>query len=379
MAKKDYYEALGVARDASDADIKKAYRKLAMQYHPDRNPDDKVAEEKFREVTEAYEVLKDGDKRAAYDRYGHAAFEGGMGGPGGAGMNGGFEFTGNFSDIFDDLFGDFMGNRRGGRAGPSRGADLRYNLEIPLEEAFEGSEKTIAVTTSVACDTCHGSGAKDGADPTTCETCRGSGKVRAQQGFFTVERPCHSCHGSGQVIKDPCGSCGGSGRVRRSKNLRVNIPPGVDDGTRIRLSGEGEAGLHGAPPGDLYIFLSVAPHPFFKREGADIHFRVPIKMTTAALGGNVDVPTLGGGKARVTIPTGTQTGDQFRLRGKGMSIINSKSRGDMYIHVTVETPVNLSKDQKDLLRKLEKNGGNTSPESEGFFTKVKEFWEDLKE
>jgi molecular chaperone DnaJ len=376
--KADCYETLGVQRGANADDIKKAYRKLAMQYHPDRNPGDKAAEQKFKDVNHAYDILKDEQKRAAYDRYGHAAFENGGGGAAGAGFGAGF--GANFSDIFDEMFGDMMG-RRGGQA-QQRGSDLRYNLEITLEDAFKGSQATIRVPTWGACEPCNGSGAAGGTAPVTCPTCGGVGRVRAQQGFFTIERTCASCGGAGRVIKDPCRNCGGSGRVRREKTLQVNIPAGVEDGTRIRLSGEGEMGLRGAPPGDLYVFLSVKPHRFFQRDGADLQCRVPITMPTAALGGSIEVPTIEGSRSRVTIPAGTQSGQQFRLRGKGMTVLRSAARGDLYIEVSVETPVNLSKRQKELLQEFDKLGSKSSgthPQSEGFFAKVKELWEDLTE
>lgn len=377
---KDYYETLGVSRGCSPEDLKKAYRKLAMQHHPDRNPGDKKAEQKFKEISEAYDVLKDDQKRAAYDRFGHAAFQNGGNGR----AHPGFEFNfaqGGFADIFDEMFGEFMGGRRASGAGPGRGADLRYNLEITLDDAYNGKQATIRVPTLVLCDSCSGTGAESGSRPTTCGTCRGHGKVRAQQGFFTIERTCPTCHGQGQVIDNPCRNCGGQGRQRRERTLNVNIPAGVEDGTRIRLAGEGEAGLRGAPPGDLYIFLSVAPHPFFQRDGADIHCRVPIPMTTAALGGNIEVPSIDGGRARVTVPPGTQSGHQFRLKNKGMSILRAHSRGDMFIEAVVETPVNLTKRQQELLREFEKgaNPKETSPESAGFFAKVKELWDDLRD
>ena len=384
MAKQDYYETLGVDRGADEAALKSAYRKLAMKYHPDRNPDDAAAEAKFKEVNEAYDVLKDADKRAAYDQFGHAAFEGG--GPGAGG--GGFDFGGGgFADIFDEMFGDFMGGGRGqagnrGRAGAARGSDLRYNMQISLEDAFRGRETQIRVPTAVPCDDCHGSGAAKGSHPSTCDSCQGRGKVRAQQGFFTIERTCPSCNGSGQVIQDPCGGCGGAGRVRKEKTLKVTVPAGVEDGTRIRLAGEGEAGAQGGGAGDLYIFVAVAPHRMFRRDAADLHIRVPIPMATAALGGSVEVPTIEGKRAKVTIPKGTQSGHQFRLRNKGMSVLRSQARGDMYIDVNVETPVNLSKRQEELLREFQgekpaKGESTTSPESEGFFSRVKELWEDL--
>jgi len=383
MAKQDYYELLGVAKTASADELKKAYRKLAMQYHPDRNPGNAEAEHKFKEINEAYDVLKDEQKRAAYDRFGHQAFEnGGRGHPGAGGPGfGGFDFGGGFADIFDEMFGEFMGGRRAGGAS-GRGQDLRYNLEITLEEAFKGSQATVRVPTSMACESCNGSGAASGTQPVTCPTCAGHGKVRAQQGFFTIERTCPACHGQGRIIKDACKSCGGAGRQRKEKTLQVNIPAGVEDGTRIRLAGEGEAGLRGAPPGDLYIFLAIAPHPLFQRDGANIHCRVPIPMVTAALGGSVEVPTIDGTKAKITVPAGTQSGHQFRLKGKGMSVLRSPHRGDMYIQAMVETPMNLTKRQQELLREFEKAGGKdggTNPQSEGFFAKVKELWEDLKE
>jgi molecular chaperone DnaJ len=376
MEKRDYYEVLGVGRDADADSLKKAYRKLAMQFHPDRNPGDAEAEAKFKEAAEAYEVLKDPQKKGAYDRFGHAAFEGGAGPGAGAG---GFDFASGFSDIFDEVFGDFMGGRAGGGRSAGRGADLRYNLEISLEDAFNGRSVEIRVPTSVECEACSGSGAEGGAKPTTCGTCSGYGKVRSQQGFFTIERTCPSCGGHGQVIDDPCRACSGNGRVHKEKTLSVNIPAGVDDGTRIRLADEGEAGMRGAPAGDLYIFLQVKPHELFEREGSDIFCRVPIPMTTAALGGSVDVPTIDGTVAKVTVPEGAQSGQQFRLRNKGMSVLNAKGRGDMYIETVVETPVQLTRKQKELLREFEEAGGSRphSPQSEGFFSRVKEFWEDL--
>jgi molecular chaperone DnaJ len=376
MAKQDFYEILGVSRSASADELKRAYRKLAMQCHPDRNPGDKSAEQKFKDINEAYDVLKDEQKRAAYDRYGHAAFEQGGRGPGD------FGFTGGFADIFDEMFGEFMGGgRRGGQTGPTRGNDLRYNLEITLEESFRGRQTTIRVPTLVACDACKGSGAEAGTAPIACPACRGRGRIRAQQGFFTIERTCPTCQGMGRVIEKPCKACGGQGRVRREKTLSVNIPPGVEDGTRIRLAGEGEVGLRGGSPGDLYIFVSVAPHAIFQRDGAHIHCRVPLPITTAALGGTIEVPTVDGTRARVTVPAGTQTGHQFRLKGKGMTVLRSPARGDMFIEAVVETPVNLTKRQQELLREFEKAGESrrTHPESEGFFARVKEFFEDLRE
>jgi molecular chaperone DnaJ len=384
MSKSDFYEILGVSKDASADDLKKAFRKLAMQHHPDRNPGDKAAEAKFKEINEAYDVLKDEQKRGAYDRFGHAAFEQGGGRPGGGGgPGGGFEFnfgSGGFADIFDEMFGDFVGGRRGG-GGAGRGADLRYNMEITLEDAFKGRQSTIRVASLATCETCSGTGAERGAKPVACTACRGHGKVRSQQGFFTVERTCPSCGGRGQTIDKPCRTCNGEGRTRRERTLNVAIPAGVDDGTRIRLSGEGEAGSRGGPTGDLYIFLSVAPHKLFKRDGNDLHVRVPIPMTTAALGGTIEVPSVDGTRAKVNIPPGTQSSHGFRLRGKGMPLLRGQSRGDLFVEAIVETPVNLTKRQQELLREFEKAGTaeKTSPESAGFFGKVKELWDDLRE
>jgi len=376
MAKQDFYETLGVARSADGEELKRAYRKLAMQYHPDRNPGDKSAEQKFKEVNEAYDVLKDDQKRAAYDRFGHAAFENGSRGD--SGFAGGF--SGGFADIFEEMFGAMGGGRRA-QNGPSRGSDLRYNLEVSLEDAFRGKQTTIRVATFAQCDPCKGSGAEPGSRPVACRTCQGHGRVRRQQGFFTFEQTCPSCQGSGQIIEKPCKACGGPGRVRREKTLSVNIPSGVEDGTRIRLAGEGEVGLHRAAPGDLYIFVSITAHPIFQRDGANIFCRVPIPVTTAALGGTIDVPTVEGSRSRVTVPPGTQSGHQFRLRGKGMTVLRSPVRGDMYINAIVETPVNLNKRQQELLREFEQAGENrkTNPESEGFFARVKEFFEDLRD
>ena len=385
MAKQDYYSTLGVDRGASTADIRKAYRKLAMKYHPDRNPGDNAAEQKFKDLNEAHDILKDDQKRSAYNQYGHAAFE--QGGPGGGSPFGGFSQGfggggGGFGDIFEEMFGDFMGGGgRAGQGGAARGADLRYNMEVKLEQVFKGAKTTIKVPTSVPCTECSGSGAAGGAAPVTCPTCHGHGRVRAQSGFFTVERTCPACQGVGQVIKDPCRSCGGNGRTRKEKVLSVNIPAGVEDGTRIRLGGEGEAGMRGAPAGDLYIFVTIAEHRFFQREGANIFCRVPIPMTTAALGGTVEVPTLDGRKARINIPAGTQSAHQFRLAGKGMPVLRSSAHGDMFVQTMVETPVNLTKKQTELLREFEQSasGEKHSPESAGFFSKVKELWEDLKD
>ncbi len=380
MAKRDYYEVLGVARDAGEDDLKKTYRKLAMQWHPDRNQGNAEAEAKFKELNEAYDVLKDAEKRAAYDRFGHAAFE--QGGPGGGGGGGGPFGGGGFEDIFEEMFGRFGGGGRGQRAAAGRGADLRTQVEVSLEEAFAGAKKTIRFATSVSCEACKGVGAEGGAASgvQNCGTCQGSGKVRAQQGFFLVERTCPTCSGAGRTIKNPCKICRGAGRVQRERSLNVSVPAGVDDGTRIRLSGEGEAGQRGAPAGDLYVDIAVRPHPIFQRDGANILVRVPLRMTQAALGGHVEVPSIDGGRSKVTIPAGTQTGDQFRLRGKGFSVLRSAARGDMYVQVMVETPQNLSPKQRELLEQFEaeaEKGGRTSPESEGFFAKVKEFWDGL--
>ncbi len=378
MAKRDYYEILGVGRDADAEDLKKAYRKLAMQYHPDRNPGDKTAEARFKEVNEAYDVLKDDQKRAAYDRFGHAAFEGGAAGA--RARPGGHPFEGSpLGDIFDEMFGEFMGGGRN-RGPAGRGADIRTELQMTLEEAFAGKKVNIRVPSSIACEACKGSGSEGGKPAATCPTCNGLGRVRAQQGFFLIERTCPTCGGSGKAIRDPCKICNGAGRVQRDRTLAVQIPAGVEDGTRIRVAGEGEAGLRNAPPGDLFVHVGIRPHPLFVRDGANLLCRVPLRMTTASLGGAIEVPTIDGGRAKVTIPAGTQSGDQFRLRAKGMSVLRSATRGDLYIQVSVETPRNLSKRQQELLRDFEKEAGETegtSPESEGFFAKVKEFWDGL--
>ena len=360
----DYYEMLGVGRSASADDIKKAFRKLAMQHHPDRNRDNKEeAEKKFKEVNHAYDILKDADKRAAYDRYGAAAFEGGNGPGGPGGFNAqGFDFGSVFGDIFEEMFNGGRGGARPGGRTDMRGQDLRFNLEITLEQAYGGTEATVRVPSSVSCEACHGSGAEAGSKPHQCPTCHGRGRVRAQQGFFTVERACPACHGAGQVIDKPCKVCAGQGRVRREKTLKVNIPAGVEDGTRIRLSGEGEAGTRGGPAGDLYVFLTVRRHALFEREGPDVHCKVPISMVQATLGGSIEVPTLDGKAARINVPAGAQSGHQFRLRAKGMPIMRSTQRGDMYIEVTVETPTNLTAKQKELLKEFEK-AGKTSPEA----------------
>lgn len=376
MAKEDYYATLGVGREATDAELKSAYRKAAMKCHPDRHPGDKDAEERFKKLNEAYEVLKDPQKRAAYDRFGHAAFEQGGMGPGGFGG----DFSGSMADIFDDLFGDLMGGgrRRQQQGGRARGSDLRYNLEITLEEAFKGKHAEIRIPTRVACDACGGTGAKAGTKPKTCSTCSGTGRIRASQGFFTLERTCHVCEGRGEIIEDPCPSCKGQGAVMRDRTLAVNIPAGVDEGTRIRLAGEGEAGSRGGPAGDLYIFVSIRSHPMFQRDDANLYCRVPVSMVTASLGGQVEVPTLEGSRIKVTIPEGTQSGHQLRLRGKGMPVLRGRDFGDMFVEVRVETPRNLTKKQKELLQEFEKESSNdTHPESAGFFSRVKEFFDGL--
>src|SRR5271165_582832 len=372
MAKRCFYEVLGVERSADEGGLKSAFRKLAMKWHPDRNPGDKNCEARFKEINEAYEILKDPDKRAAYDRFGHAAFEhGGPGGPAGFGA----DFGSAFSDLFEGIFG--MGAGRG-RSGRERGADLRYNMEIRLEEAYSGKTAHVRIPTSVTCESCSGSGAKAGTRPKACPTCGGQGRIRHAQGFFTLERTCPNCQGRGQVIDSPCVSCSGSGRVTRERTLSVNIPPGVEDGTRIRLAGEGEAGVRGGPAGDLYIFLSITSHPFFQREGADLHCRVPISMVSAAVGGEFEVPTIDGGKTQVKIPEGTQSGRRFRLQNKGMPVLRARQSGDMYVQVVVETPQNLTKRQRELLAEFDRlSSTETQPESSGFFGKVKEFLDGL--
>ena len=378
MSKRDYYELLGLSKGASADEIKKAYRAKAKELHPDRNADNPNAEAQFKEVNEAYDVLKDADKKAAYDRFGHAAFEGGMGGGGRPGGQG--DFTSAFSDVFDDLFGDFMGGgrRSGGRNRATRGSDLRYNLRVSLEEAYKGLQKSIKVPTSVQCGSCNGTGAESGSEPTTCPTCSGMGKVRATQGFFTVERTCPTCSGLGQMIKNPCRSCSGAGRVEKDRSLSVNVPAGVETGTRIRLSGEGEAGMRGGLAGDLYIFIEVEEHKIFNRDGLNLFCRVPVSMSSAALGGDIEVPTIDGGRSRVKIPQGSQSGRQMRLRGKGMPAIKSSHSGDMFIELAVETPVNLTSRQKELLREFEKLSEDNNPESTSFFSSVKSFWDTMK-
>jgi len=372
MSKRCYYETLEVERGADDAQLKSAFRKLAMKWHPDRNPGDKDCEHRFKEINEAYDILKDPDKRAAYDRFGHAAFEHGNGASAG-GFGFGGDFASTFADIFDDFFG--MGGGRRGRGGRERGADLRYNMEITLDEAFHGKAAQISLPTSVICEACSGSGAKAGTKAKACATCGGMGKVRATQGFFTIERTCPGCHGRGQVIENPCPSCAGSGRVTRERTLSVNIPAGVEDGTRIRLAGEGEAGARGGPSGDLYIFLSLANHAFFQRDGADLYCRVPVSMVTAALGGEFEVPTIDGGNSKIKVPAGTQSGTSFRVAGKGMPVLRSKQVGDMYVQVVVETPQKLTKRQRELLMEFEQlSSHDTQPEAVGFFGKVKDFF-----
>ena len=374
--KADFYETLGVQKSADEKELKSAFRKLAMQFHPDRNPGDAACEHKFKEINEAYETLKDPQKRAAYDRFGHAAFEnGGMNGAG-AGFG-----AGGFADIFEDIFGEMMGDgRRRSSGGRERGADLRYNMEISLEEAFAGKTAQIRVPTSLSCTDCSGTGAKPGTQPVTCSMCHGHGKVRASQGFFSIERTCPQCQGRGQTIKDPCPKCAGQGRVTEERSLSVNIPAGIEDGTRIRLAGEGEAGLRGGPTGDLYIFLAIKPHEFFQRDGADLYCKVPISMTTAALGGSFEVATLDGSQTRVKVPEGTQNGRQFRLKGKGMPVLRQTQIGDLYIQTAVETPQSLTRRQRELLEEFEQlSSKENSPQSSGFFTRMKDFFESFSE
>jgi molecular chaperone DnaJ len=382
----DHYKTLGVDKGADAVEIKKAYRKMAMKYHPDRNKDNKEAEEKFKLVSAAYDILKDEQKRAAYDRFGDSAFDGSQGGGGGNPFGGGGFGGANFSDIFEDMFGGggFGGGQARSPNGAMRGADIQYAMDITLEDAYNGKEETITVPINDTCDGCKGSGAEKGKKPETCSTCNGAGRVRAQQGFFTIERACSTCGGNGQVIKDPCKKCSGAGRVRREKILKINIPKGIDGGRRIRLSGKGEAGVRGGPAGDLYILIGVKPHKFFKRDGANLHCRVPIPMTTAALGGDIEVPNIDGKRSNMKIPGGTQTGQQFRLRGKGMTVIGSTSKGDLYIEMFVETPVNLNNKQKDMFKTLDKDlsgkdGKKHSPESSGFMNRMKDIWSDLTE
>ena len=377
MSKRDYYEVLGVSSSASEAELKKAYRTKAKELHPDRNSDNPNSESQFKEVNEAYDVLKDQNKKAAYDRYGHAAFEGGSAGPGAGGFHGGGDFSSAFSDVFEDLFGDFRGNQNG-RQRASRGSDLRYNLNISLEEAFSGIQKKITIPSSVNCNDCNGTGASGGAEPTTCPTCSGMRKVRAQQGFFTVERGCPTCSGMGQIIKNPCQKCKGSGQEEKERSLSVNIPSGVETGTRIRLSGEGEAGVRGGPSGDLYIFTEIAEHKIFERDGKNLYCRIPVSMTTAAIGGEIEAPTIDGGRSRVKIPNGSQSGRQMRLRSKGMPALRGSGNGDLFIELAVETPVNLTSEQKDLLKQFEALSVDNNPHSKNFFSSVKSFWESVK-
>jgi molecular chaperone DnaJ len=375
LSKRDYYDVLGVPKGSEQEALKKAYRSKAKELHPDRNSDNPNAEAQFKEVNEAYEVLKDAEKKAAYDRYGHAAFEGGGGGQG---FGGGGDFSSTFSDVFDDLFGDFMGGGRGGRQQQSRGSDLRYNLSISLAEAFAGLQKTINVPSAVSCGSCNGSGAAGGSSPTTCPTCSGLGKVRATQGFFTVERGCPTCSGVGQIIKNPCSSCGGQGTQKKDRALNVNVPPGVETGTRIRLAGEGETGPLGGVSGDLYIFIEVSKHKIFERDGLNLFCRVPVSMAKASLGGDLEVPTIDGGRSRVRIPAGSQSGRQMRLKGKGMPAIKTVQKGDMFIEMAVETPVNLTARQKELLEEFEQLSEDNNPETNSFFSSVKTFWESMK-
>ena len=378
MAKRDYYETLGITKGADAAAIKKAYRQKAKELHPDRNSDNPKAEDQFKEANEAYEVLKDAEKKAAYDRYGHAAFEGGMGGGGGGQRGGGHgDFSSAFSDVFDDLFGNFGGGGRQ-RSSAQRGNDLRYNLRINLEDAFSGLQKSVNVPAAVSCGSCNGTGAEDGSQPVTCPTCAGMGKVRAQQGFFTVERTCPTCNGMGQTIKDPCHSCHGQGRVEKEKSLSVNIPAGVETGTRIRLAGEGEAGILGGPTGDLYIFIEVNDHKLFERDNVNLYCQVPVSIAKASLGGEIEVPTIDGGRSRVKIPEGSQSGRQMRLRGKGMPALRGNGTGDMFIELAVETPVNLTARQKEILREFDDIQAENNPNSSNFFKSVKNFWDQMK-
>ncbi|GLT21888.1 MULTISPECIES: molecular chaperone DnaJ [Zoogloea] len=374
MAKRDLYEVLGVNRDASEDELKKAYRKLAMKYHPDRNPDNKEAEEKFKEVKEAYEILTDANKRAAYDRYGHDGINPQMGGGGG-----GQGFDG-FADAFGDIFGDIFGGGGGGGRGRSnvyRGADLRYNLEITLEEAARGAEKTIRIPAQEECGTCHGSGAKPGTQPKTCPTCGGAGQVRIQQGFFSIQQTCPKCHGSGRIIPEPCTTCGGAGRVKRQKTLEVKIPAGIDDGMRLRHGGQGEPGVNGGPAGDLYVEIHIKQHPVFQRDGDDLHCEMPISFTTAALGGEIEIPTLDGA-ANIRIPAETQSAKVFRLRGKGIRNVRTHAPGDLMVHVIVETPVKLTDRQKELLREFgeiaSSNAERHNPKAKSWMDKVKDFF-----
>ena len=381
MTKRCYYEVLGVSKSCSIEDIKGAYRKLAKEIHPDTNPGDATAEGKIKEINEAYQILKDEQKRAAYDRYGFAAFENGHGNP-----RGGFDFSGSFADVFDDLFGDFMGGgarrpgpgqgqarAQGNRNRVNRGADLRYDLKITLEDAFRGRNVELRVPSAVSCETCNGTGAKPGTKPETCGACSGGGKVRASHGFFTIERTCPQCKGRGAVVRETCKTCHGAGQINKERTLSVDIPAGVEEGTRIRLSGEGHAGMGGGPAGDLYIFLSIAAHPLFQRDGHDLHCFVPISLAVAALGGSIEVPLLGGGKETIKIPEGTQGGKQFRLRGRGMPVLRQGVSGDLFVEVKVETPTKLSKKQKSLLHAFAEEAGGSQPECDSFLAKVKDW------
>lgn len=382
MADRDYYQILGVGKNASEDELKKAYRTLAKKFHPDQNKDNKDAEEKFKEINEAYDVLKDAQKRSAYDRYGHAAFKQGAQGAG-PGFNpgdmGGFGAA--FSDIFENMFGDMAGG--GGKRGqPGRGSDMQYTLEISLEDAFHGKEASIRIPAVETCDACAGQGTEKGSKPEKCPDCDGIGRVRMTQGFFTIERTCPRCGGAGNIIKNPCRKCGGSGVQHKDKTIKVNIPPGIDHGRRIRMAGEGEAAPRGAKPGDLYILISIKQHSLFRRDENNLFCRVPLPITTAVLGGSIDVPTLAGKSAALKIPAGTQTGQQFRIRGQGMPILRSESRGDLYIEIYVETPVNLTKKQQDLLRQFDESLGKDSahsPQTDSFFKRVKGLWDDLRE
>jgi molecular chaperone DnaJ len=374
MAKRDFYEVLGVNRDASEEDIKKAYRKLAMKWHPDRNPDNPKAEERFKEAKEAYEILSDAQKRSAYDQFGHA----GVNQAAAAGASAGAGFGGGFGDIFSDIFGEIFGGARGGRSNVFRGADLRYNLEISLEQAAHGFETKLRIPTLAACDTCHGSGAKPGTQPQTCATCRGAGQVRVSQGPFSIAQTCPRCHGSGKMVAHPCTACGGAGRVKHQKTLSVRIPAGVDEGDRVRLSGEGEAGVNGGPPGDLYVQVHIKPHPVFQRDHDDLHCEMPVSFAAAALGGDIEIPTLEG-SARIKVPAETQSGKTFRLRGKGIKGVRSQAPGDLFCHVVVETPVNLTPRQRELLHEFEvisqRDAARHNPRAKGWFDKVREFFE----
>jgi molecular chaperone DnaJ len=375
MATRCFYETLGVTRTAKDGELKSAFRKMAMECHPDRNPGDATAEARFKEINSAYETLKDPQKRAAYDRFGHAAFENGGPGAGGGGFGAGFGSS--MSDIFESMFGDVVGGRGrgGGASGRERGSDLRYNMEISLEDAYQGKTAQIRIPTPVTCEACTGTGAKAGSKPRQCPTCGGAGRVRATQGLFLMEHTCPTCQGRGNIIDDPCDVCHGAGRVNRERTLQVNVPPGVEEGTRIRLSGEGEAGLRGGPSGDLYIFLSLQPHTFFERDGADLYCRVPIAMTDAALGGEIEVPTIGGESSKVKVGEGTQSGKQFRLKGKGMPVLRSREFGDLYIQIDVEIPKNLTKRQRELLEEFRQASSEANhPEADGFFARVKELF-----